>query len=98
MKETTEFPFWGLNICVDFDLRDSKKMEIISKLKKIIFQYTLIFPKMPNPICETRVLKLVFITILCLKVWAQIKTNGSYLRKKGRILAEPHLFGKFKKV
>ena len=45
-------------------------MEIISKLKKIIFQYTLIFPKMPNPICETRVLKLVFITIPCLKFCA----------------------------
>ena len=22
LKETFEFPFWGLNICVDFDLRD----------------------------------------------------------------------------
>ena len=26
LNETSEFPFWGLNICVDFDLRDSKKM------------------------------------------------------------------------
>ena len=25
MNETPEFPFWGLNICVDFALRDSKK-------------------------------------------------------------------------
>ena len=28
LKETSEFPFWGLNICVDFDLRDSKKWRI----------------------------------------------------------------------
>ena len=27
MNETPEFPFWGLIICVDFDLRDSKKGE-----------------------------------------------------------------------
>ena len=26
-NETFEFPFWGLNISVDFDLRDLKKME-----------------------------------------------------------------------
>ena len=32
-----EFPFWGLNICVDFDLRDSKKMENMKKLNKVIF-------------------------------------------------------------
>ena len=25
LNETPEFPFWDLNICVDFDLRDSKK-------------------------------------------------------------------------
>ena len=25
LNETPEFPFWGLNICVDFDLRDSEK-------------------------------------------------------------------------
>ena len=31
----------------------------------------MIFIKLPNPICETRVLKLVFITIPCLKFWAQ---------------------------
>ena len=37
LDKTTEFPFWGLNICVDFDLRDSKKSENINKLKKIIF-------------------------------------------------------------
>ena len=34
LNETPEFPFWGLNICVDFDLRDSKKMENIKKMKK----------------------------------------------------------------
>ena len=31
------FPFWGLNICVDFDLRDSKKVENMKKLNNIIF-------------------------------------------------------------
>ena len=25
LNETPKFPFWGLNICVDFDLRGSKK-------------------------------------------------------------------------
>ena len=30
------FLFWGLNICVGFDLRDSKKIENINKLNKII--------------------------------------------------------------
>ena len=30
MNETPEFPFWGLNICVDFDL--SKKTENMKKL------------------------------------------------------------------
>ena len=39
LNETPEFPFWGLKICVDFDLRDSKKIENINKLKKIIFHY-----------------------------------------------------------
>ena len=28
LNETPEFPFWGLKICVDFDLRDWKKMRI----------------------------------------------------------------------
>ena len=36
LNETPEFSFWGLNICVDFDLRDSKIMENKNKLKKII--------------------------------------------------------------
>ena len=39
LNETPEFPFWGLQFCVDFDLRDSKKIENINKLKKIIFHY-----------------------------------------------------------
>ena len=39
LNETPEFPFWGLKICVDFDLRDLKKIENINKLKKIIFHY-----------------------------------------------------------
>ena len=51
-------------------------MEKINKLKKIIFYYKiLIFTKLPNPIRETRVLKLVFRTIPCLKFWAQIPVN-----------------------
>ena len=32
LNETFEFPFWGVNICVDFYLRDSKKMENMKKL------------------------------------------------------------------
>ena len=32
LEKTPEFPFWGLNICADFDLRDSKKIENINKL------------------------------------------------------------------
>ena len=39
LNETTEFLFWGLSICVDFDLSDLKKMENINNLKKIIFHY-----------------------------------------------------------
>jgi len=37
LDKTPEFPFWGLNICVDFDLRDLKKIENINKLNKRIF-------------------------------------------------------------
>ena len=47
-----------VNICVDFDQRD-----VIVKI--------LISTKLPKPIRDTRVLKLVFITIPCLKFWAQ---------------------------
>ena len=39
LVKTPEFPFWGLKFCVDFDLKDSKKMENINKLKKIVFHY-----------------------------------------------------------
>ena len=67
LDKTPEFPFWGPNICLDFDLRDSKKIENINKLNKII----LIFINLPDPFLETRVLKLVFRTIPCLNFWAQ---------------------------
>jgi len=36
LNETPELPFWGLNICVDFDLRDSKNMNNMKKPNKII--------------------------------------------------------------
>ena len=32
LTETTKFPFWGLNICVDFDLGDFKVIENMKKL------------------------------------------------------------------
>ena len=66
LMETPEFPFWCLNICVDFDLGDFKIMENIKKLNKIIFHYKIfISTKLPNPIHATRVSKLVFIAIPC---------------------------------
>ena len=37
LNETPQFPFWGLNICVDLNFRDSKKMENLNKINKIIF-------------------------------------------------------------
>ena len=37
MDITPEFPFWGLNISVDFDLRDGEKIDNINRLNKIIF-------------------------------------------------------------
>ena len=39
LNKTPEFPFWDLHICVDFDLRDSKKIENLNKLKKMMFHY-----------------------------------------------------------
>ena len=39
MIETPEFPFWGLNICVNFDLRDLKKIENMNNLNKVIFHH-----------------------------------------------------------
>ena len=39
LNETLEFPVWGLNICVDFDLSDSKIIENMKKLNKFIFHY-----------------------------------------------------------
>ena len=38
LNETSEFPFWGLIISVDFDLRDFIKMVRYKGLNKIIFQ------------------------------------------------------------
>ena len=38
LNETSEFPFWGLIICVDFDSRDLIKMVRYKGLDKIIFQ------------------------------------------------------------
>jgi len=38
LNETSEFPFWGLNICVDFDLGELIKMVRYKGLNKIIFQ------------------------------------------------------------
>ena len=37
LNETLEFPFWRLNICVDFGLRNSQQMENMKKLNKITF-------------------------------------------------------------
>ena len=71
LNETFKFPFWGLNICVDFDLRDSIKMKNVKKPnEKYLITKILISIKLPNPIRKTRALKLVFIKIPCLKFWA----------------------------
>ena len=65
LDKTLEFPFWSLNI-LDFDLRDSKKIENINKLNKIIVHNkNIVIHK--TGIRETRVLKLVFRTIPRLK-------------------------------
>ena len=37
VERTIEFPFWGFNICVDFDLKDLKKMDNMKKPNEIIF-------------------------------------------------------------
>ena len=71
LDKTPEFPSRGLNICVDFDFKDSKKIKDVNKLNKMIFHHKNILTKLPNPIRETRVLKLDFRTISCLKFWAQ---------------------------
>ena len=36
LEKAPEIPFWGLDICVNFDIRESKKIENIDKLNKII--------------------------------------------------------------
>ena len=50
-----------------------EKIEIYKQTKKKLYFITkiLILTKLPNPIRETRVLKLVFRTIPCLKFWDQ---------------------------
>ena len=73
LNETLEFPFWRLNICVDFGLRNSQQMENMKKPNKIIFHNKHI--DIHKTIRETRVSKLVFITILCLKFWAQCNSD-----------------------
>ena len=39
LDKTPKFPFWGLNICVDFDFKDSKKIKDVNKLNKMIFHH-----------------------------------------------------------
>ena len=40
LNETSKFPFWGVYICVDFNLRNQKTKENVKKLDKIIFLNT----------------------------------------------------------
>ena len=51
-----------------------------TKYNKISLQNS-ISTKLPNPIRETRVLKLVFITIQCLKFWALVFIHQSFRNK-----------------
>ena len=70
LNEIPEFPFWRLSICVGFDFNEIKKKENVKKLNKTISRdKKFVFTKLPNPIRETRVLKLFFIAIPCLKFW-----------------------------
>ena len=48
--------------------------------KKIFHNKLLVSTKMPNPILETRVSKLVFITIPWLKFWAQSSLHAQVLQ------------------
>ncbi len=48
--------------------------------KKYLITKILITTKLPNPIRKTRVLKLVFITIPCLKFWALVYPIRTKLR------------------
>ena len=67
--------------------RFEKTMENMKKLNKIIFlTKILISTKLPNPIGESRVLKLVFITIPCLKFWAQRRLYRLYTDFLYRVL------------
>ena len=93
LNETPEFPFWGLYFCVDFDLRDSTKWRIWrTQIKKYFITKILVSTKLPNPIRNTRVLKLVFITIPCLKFWAlksQFCVGNPVYDQITRTLSEP---------
>ena len=56
LNETPEFPFWGLNIGGDFDFRDIKKFEKMTKLNVILFfNKNIDIHKTANPIRETQV-------------------------------------------
>ena len=67
LKETPEFPFWGVYICVDLNsrnLKHKKKPHETICLKAIS-------TKLSDRIHETGLPKLGFIKILCLKFLAQ---------------------------
>ena len=57
-------------------LRDLKNENINKPKKLYLITKILIFTKLPNPIRETRGLKLVLRTIPCLKFWAQTIIHG----------------------
>ena len=64
MNETSEVPFWGLYICVDFNSRNQKTERECKETTHEI----LVSTKLPaDPIHEIGFPILGFITILCLK-------------------------------
>ena len=69
VKRNSRVSFFGSDHFWNFDFRDSTKMENMKKLNKKYFM-TKILIKLSNPVPETRVSKLVYITIPCLKFWA----------------------------
>ena len=73
----------------NFDFRDLKKMENVKKLnKKIFHNKNNDIHKTANPIRETRVPKLVFIKITCLKFWALSASPGGCSADNGENLRE----------
>ena len=76
MNEIPEFPFWCLNIRVHFDFREPKNGDYKETEKNNITLQKYWYSQ--NPIRETRVLKLVFITIPYLKFWAQHAPPGYF--------------------